>query len=113
MSYLNIKSKINNHNLDINENNNSKVLLNKCYDYQKNKIFITTSYLYILFYIYTKNINLILIIIKYFTFAQNIFKYYVKIFHMLDFFIFSKIIHQSLKVNTTNILKIFLMWTIQ
>lgn len=47
-------------------------------------------------------------VMKYYTFVQNILKEYIKVFYQLDLFLSNEIIHQSLRVNASAILQIFI-----
>lgn len=94
-SYFDIGSK-NKRDLDINKNNDLEVPSSKCNDCWKDKTFIATFYLCILLYTRSKHINLMQIVMGYFTFAQNMPKYYIKVFHQLGFFVSNKTVRQSL-----------------
>lgn len=77
-------------NLDINKDNDLEALSSKYYYCQRDKVLIITSYLYILLYTYSKNINLIQMVIGYYIFAKNMIKHCIKVFYQLSFFISGK-----------------------
>ena len=49
----------------------------------------------------------------YYTFAQNMLKCYVKIFHQLSLFVSNEIVRQSLQTNTTTMLKKLATWVVK
>lgn len=76
--------------LDMNKNNDSKVLSSKSRECWRDKGLVTTSYLCIILYTCSKNANIIQMVIGYYTFAQNIFKRCVEVFNSLVLSVSSK-----------------------